>query len=389
MRVEYKNFKASPQSPQLELMSAYTSLGGADSRPHLFGYTPVARMNPYQGLLYSSFPSNMIAVAPILRPSGFRELSSFTGMGSTTSLHLHWNSWMTAGQTTEERARAIGVGMATRLSRLRDKGINVVWTVHNIYPHDAQYLDVELEIQQIIADSANIIHVMSQSSVDSMAEYTKIDESKLVLSPHPSYQGAYPNFVSREEARMMLGIGPDEIVFLLFGAIKAYKGLPRHLDSLDLLCAKYPETRIRLLIAGGADDSPEVQMFLRDAYLHPQVLIEPTRITSDRAQYFIKASDIGLVNYERSLNSGAALLYGTFGLPVVAADTPSFREGLDPASTSFVLDGSADAFADAMGRAIGFLGNQNIYASLANHIANLDPCMVSDDFAKQIIARLE
>lgn len=389
MKIEYRSFTANPQSPASELLAAYSSLANGEEKPHLLGYTPVARMNPYQALLYRRFGGSGIAVAPILKPEKFRGLLDFQRMASTTSLHLHWNSWMTLGAVEEARARSVGLGMAARLERLRDKGVNVVWTVHNVYPHDAVHVDVELEIQQRVADAANVVHVMSTSTVDAMNGYVNLDPGKIVVAPHPSYKGAYVDVVTREEARAMLGLGPDEVVFVLFGALKSYKGLDRLLDAVDLLSSGSPEFRFRVLVAGGADDSLAVREFINRALVNPNVLIESSKIPNDRAQYFLRAADIGLVNYERTLNSGAALLYGTFDLPVVAADTPTFREGLDADSTVFVEDGSADAFARAMIDSVRLVGNPAVKQSLATHMERLDPNVVSSEFARNLLARLQ
>jgi beta-1,4-mannosyltransferase len=389
VKVEYRSFSASPQSPASELLAAYSSVASRVERPHLLGYTPVARMNPYQALLYRGFPGRGIAVAPILRPDRFRGLQDFQRMAATTSLHLHWNSWMTFGAEEEGRARALGLGMAGRLERLRDNGINVIWTVHNVYPHDAVHLDVELEIQQRIADAANIVHVMSESTVKAMEGYVELDEEKIVVSPHPSYKGAYVDVVTRDEARAMLGLHPDEVVFLLFGALKAYKGLERLLEAVGILKTASPHLRFRVVVAGGADDSPEVQEFVRHALVHPDILIESNKVPNERAQYFLRAADIGLVNYERSLNSGAALLYGTFGLPVIAADTPTFREGLDSGSTVFVEDRSAEAFARAMTSAVSLIDAPACRETLAAHMARLDPDVVSGEFADSLLLRLQ
>lgn len=389
VRTEYRSFTANPQSPASELLAAYSSLANGEQRPHLLGYTPVARMNPYQALLYRRFGAAGIAVAPILKPESFRGLLDFSRMARTTTLHLHWNSWMTLGAVDQDRARAVGLGMAGRLERLREKGANVIWTVHNVYPHDAVHVDVELEVQQRVADAANIVHVMSESTVDAMDGYVKLDREKIVVAPHPSYKGAYVDVVTREEARAMLGLGPDEVVFLLFGALKAYKGLERLMDAVDIMASSSPGFRFRLLVAGGSDNSAPVRDFIKRALVHPNVLIESNKIPNDRAQYFLRAADIGLVNYERTLNSGAALLYGTFDLPVVAADTPTFREGLDVKSTEFVEDGSADSFARAMIASVRLRGSTHVRESLAAHIQRLDPDLVSEDFARNLLARLE
>ncbi|MEB7505060.1 glycosyltransferase [Arthrobacter koreensis] len=388
MRASYTGFVDRGQSPVAELWSALTSLSSV-GRPHLYGYTPVARNNPFQSLLYKKFADHGIATAPILRPEKFRALTDFRDLANGTTLHLHWNAWMTFGSVEPDRARRMAMGIIGRLESLRAKGSNLVWTVHNLYPHDAKFIDLELEVQQRIADSANVIHVMSRSTQDAMKGIVDLAPEKVLFAPHPNYRGAYQDLTTREEARCVLGLGPDEVVFLLFGALKPYKGLQRLLDALDIVVRRNPDRQIRLLVAGAPDDSPEAESFVRNALVHPNVLIEPARIPAERAQYFLRASDVGLVNYERMLNSGAALLYQTFGLPTVAADQATLREGLPSDATVFVDGTGPDDFADALEKATETLVSKEIRDRVAAYIRQFDPDIVSDRFASDLLERLQ
>lgn len=387
MKVTYSGFTASKQSPAAELLAAMSAVT-TTNRPHLLGYTPVARVNPFQSLLYKRFADNGIAVGPILQPDRFRALQDFQSMTSGTSLHLHWNAWMTFGSSDPVRARTMAMGMVGRLEALRARDVNLIWTVHNLYPHDAKFVDLELEVQQRIADLANVVHIMSRSTQDAMAGIVDLDPEKLLYSPHPNYRGAYPDHTTRQESRSILGIGPEEVVFLMFGAIKPYKGLSRLLEALDHVVSQNRDRQIRLLIAGAPDTSEEAQEFVSQALVHPNVLIERNRVPAERAQYFLRAADVGLVNYERLLNSGAALLYQTFGLPVVAADTSPLREGLLGEATVFVNGRSARDFASALEEAIDKLVSDSVRRAVLQHVAIFDPDIVSNEFALGLRDRL-
>ncbi|MFF2604845.1 glycosyltransferase [Arthrobacter koreensis] len=370
-------------------MDAIAAASTKADRPHLLGYTPVARVNPYQSLLYRNFFEHGIAVAPVLKPSSFRELLGFSGLAESVSLHLHWNAWMTFGRDEEAEARRMAMGIVGRLEKFRAMGGNLIWTVHNLYPHDAQFIDLELEVQQRIADTANVVHVMSNSTVEAMSGILEIDENKILHVAHPSYHGAYPDYISKDEARVTLGIEPDETVFLLFGAIKPYKGLRRLLDAIDLVSQKNPELRFRLLVAGAADGSVEASEFVRRCLVHPNVLIENSRIASERAQYFLRAADVGLVNYERVLNSGAALLYQTFGLPIVAADVPSLRESVPDGLGLFVQDRTADALAESMVSAANRLLCTTVQERVLEYISEYKPDVISSALAKGLLMRIK
>lgn len=388
MKSTYRGFRATENSPVAELMDAYHASSADIGDSNFLAYTPVARVNPYQALVYKKFPQSNFIVSPVLKPGNFLALKDFPFASKTKSLHLHWNSWMTQGIEDWERAKRIGMGMAARLSRLQDFGFNIIWTVHNIYPHDARHVDIELEIQQRISDTANVLHVMSPGTLQAMNGITKIDPSKVVVSPHPSYKGAYPDFLSREEARAALGIAGDEVVFLVFGALKAYKGLSRMLDGFELLQKRDSNTRFRLLVAGKSDSSPEVRDFLDRANVHSDVLVEDSSIPNDKVQYFMRAANVGLVHYTRSLNSGAALLFGAFDVPLVASSTPTFLSELSIESTEFVKGESAADLADSMERSMRFIGNSKVLDNIRKMQDRLNADVVSQEFADNLASRL-
>lgn len=389
MKSAYLGFRATELSPTSELLGSLHASNSDIGEQHLLAYTPVARVNPYQALCYKQFPNEGIMAAPVLQPAKFLDLQNLSLKPLTKTLHLHWNSWMTQGMEDPDRAKMMGMGMAGRLQRLQKFGFNIIWTVHNVYPHDAMHVGVELEIQQRIADTADVLHVMSDATVDAMSGITEIDRSKILVSPHPSYKGAYPDYVNREDARAALGIHGDEMVFLVFGALKAYKGLSRTLDAFDLLVAKNPEQRFRMVFAGKADSSDEVQEFVARANVHPRVLIEESNIPTDKVQYFMRAADVGVVHYARSLNSGAALLFGAFDLPVVASSTPTFMAELNSESTVFVGDDSAASLADSMEKSIDIVGLDSTLAAISAEQSRLSADKVSSQFAQDLIKRIK
>lgn len=389
MKSAYLGFRATEFSPTAEILGSFHASNSDLSEQHLLAYTPVARVNPFQALTYKAFAHENIIAAPVLQPSKFLELQNVSLKPLTKTLHLHWNSWMTQGMVEPERARMLGLGMAGRLRRLQKSGFNIMWTVHNVYPHDALHVDVELEIQQYIADTADVLHVMSEGTIDAMKGITEIDPSKVLVSPHPSYKSAYPDYVTKEDARAALGIHGDEIVFSVFGALKEYKGLGRTLDAFDLLVARHPERRFRVIFAGKSDASSDVEIFLARANSHPRVLVEDSNIPSDKVQYFMRASDIGVVHYARSLNSGAALLYGAFDLPVVASSTPTFRSELRAESTVFVEGERAEDLAEAMDQSIDMIGNSSATDVIKAEQLRLSADNVSKQFAEELVKRLK
>ncbi len=394
MRASLTGYLTDGMSPYLEIHQALRAHSHSDTKPHLLTYASVARLNPYQSLVYKKFPNNGIVVAPMHKPYLVHELSLHKPRVASITMHFHWMNWLLAGESNHESAMTKINGYMGRINKFKRTGGNVVWTVHNVYPHDALLLDAELELQQKLADISDVIHTMTPGTLEAMSDFADFDESKVVVSPHPSYEGSYEDYMSRAETRSILGLDGDDFVFVIFGALKEYKGLNQTLDAFNLLLqSETPLTaqntrRIKLLIAGAADDSSEVRRFVRRALVHPNVLVEPTKVPGARAQIYLNASDAGIVAYRRSLNSGAALLYQSFGLPVVAMDTPVLRETLSPTSAIYVTDTSVEHQMQAMREMLSFAKPGTRHDVLSS-ISHLHADSVSNEFAERLKSKLK
>lgn len=388
MKLKYDGFSISENSPQGEYERAVAAFPSREKRQIVLAYTPVARLNPYQALLYKKFAEAGITVVPILKHLDFDELASNTLEADQLILHLHWTSWVLSESETADQTREATDAFLQRLRTLKDSGWRIVWTVHNVYPHDARFTEEESRLQSKLVQIADVVHVMSDDSGESMTGIVDIPENKELVSPHPSYVGAYPDYVSRFDARSTLGIGADELVFCLVGALKKYKGLGRIQSAFERLIDEHPDRKFRLIVAGGADDNEHVSAEIERMEKHPRVLVSDSPIHVERMQYLLRASDVGIVHYLRSLNSGAAFLYKSFGLPVIASDTPTFRRELSEVTTEFVAGDSEADLMRAMEKSLRFFMDREIRTALKEEMERLDPNVVSLDFATQLKAKL-
>ena len=319
------------------------SLGHPD--PVLLAVHPIARVNPYQQLLYGQAWRHGVAPVPLYDLADLEVLETVArSAGVPLLLHLHWTNKLLEAATTEAEAHTVLDAFFQRLDRFRAGGGHVAWTVHNVIPHDARWPALEARLQQGIVDRATIVHTLSTNTADAVGEWFTIPEDRVVHVPHPSYRGAYQDMLSREQARWELGIETDETVYALLGAIKPYKGTDRLLAAFDRISHEQPGRR-RLVVAGLPDKAGAADHFLEQCELHPFVLVHPRTIPADEMQLFLNAADIVVLPYIRSLNSGVLMLAFTFGVPVVApavggiaeAITPQTGRTFDPADEASLL----------------------------------------------------
>ncbi|NUL47905.1 glycosyltransferase [Cellulosimicrobium funkei] len=351
MELRYQGILPEEGTPLHEALAAvrYYTTRDADE-PWLFGYGPVVRGNPYQQLVYRSFGDHGLALTPVTDPWSFAELTRLRGQTRGVLYHLHWLSFVHQGVRSARKAAEQSNRFMSELRRFRKDGGHVIWTMHNMVSHDAAFPEEELRLQQAVASEVDLIHVMSEDTPEIVRDIIDLPAEKVLVSPHPSYLGAYEDYVSRDQARIMMGLESDEIVYVVLGAIKAYKGIERLLDAFDALLATSEAPR-RLIVAGKADTDADSTALMDRLRMHPYVLLNDRRVPGDEVQRLLRASDLMVLPHERALNSGGALLGPSFDLPVVASRV-GVLPGLLPAEFTEFFSGESPAeMAAALGRA--------------------------------------
>lgn len=370
-------------SPLTEAAMAVAQLG-TENPELLLTYGPVARMNPYQALLYQSAPKHGVAVSELISMEKLDEVPNLTGLAKRTAVHLHWINSVIGGAGSQKEANRRVSNFLDSLDLLSESNVDIVFTIHNKLSHDATFIDAELALQQGILDRCAVVHSMTQAGLDSMRDFADIDSDRVIVSGHPLYENVYPNFLTREECRKSLGIRPDEFVLCLFGAIKPYKGL----DELKYYWSEYAATcdgPVRLLVAGAPDKTEEAKRFIEWAISHPSVTIQPTKIPYEQVQLFVKASDAGVIPYRRTLNSGSAMLHLTFGRPIVTVNEPAIVEGLP--REAYELFSSYDEFSLAVNRIrIRHDSNSPSFTGAVSQSHGVDT--ISSSFIKQLLSKL-
>ncbi len=344
---------------------------------------PAYRDNPYLNLMLLAPRARGWNVVEVLRLEQVEQHLGHLGTGDL--FHMHWTAPivqrsdddLAAARTRVDRFRAAVDGA-------RARGARLVWTIHNVLPHDTRHLDLELELNRYLAEVADAVHVMNADTVAAVSEHYALDPTRVVHIPHPSYQGVYPATVSRSEARSALGIAPDERTVLAFGQMRPYKGL----DVLVAAVRRMPaEGRPVLLLAGRTSDADRATI---DEMLGGDLraVREHDHVTDVDVQRWFRAADVAVFPYRRVLNSGSMHLAASFGVPSVLPDEPHLRaefgdEGWvrwfypseGAASLAEVLAGpvpSADG-ADAFSRRLAPFARSRAYAELLDGVVAAAP----------------
>lgn len=368
-----------------EAAAGLRALAGGGVTPILLGYYPRFVTNPYQSLLYTAVREHGIAPVPIWNVETIPELEALQASGISTVLHLHWLHLVLRDAESQREAERLVRQFLERIDRYLASGGRLVWTVHNILPHDTRFEATETRLSAEVAARSAVIHVLAAGTRDHVGTLYDLPADRILHVPHPSYRGAYEDHVSRLDARHELGLMPDELVLAVVGVIRPYKGLDELLDAWSAVEIDGPR---RLLIAGAPTDQPGVERIIERAALDPRVLIDARKIPADEIQLFLRAADVAVLPYRRSLNSGALLLALTFGLPVIVPSGGGLAEAVDPSfSRTFDVDDPA-SLVEALRRAPA-LATATAAKAAARAGAALDPAELSHRFASGLREHLE
>jgi glycosyltransferase involved in cell wall biosynthesis len=167
---------------------------------------------------------------------------------------------------------------------------------------------------------------MNPHTPDFVSDLYPLDPQKTAHLPHPSYQGLYPQSVTREEARAELGLPPTAKAVLFFGQMRRYKGLAAFFEAMSELHLQ--DENVVILLAGKTDDVDRAWIERTLPSSVPAVR-DHRFIPDDEVQRWFAAADTAVLPYERVLNSGSVFLCATFGRSVVAPRTPELVAEFD------------------------------------------------------------
>jgi D-inositol-3-phosphate glycosyltransferase len=223
---------------------------------------------------------------------------------------------------------------------IRALGFKIIYTAHNLLPHDNEtaqeykkYLDIYNSVDRIIVHAEN----NKRELIDKFG----INSGKIFVIPH----GVYDIFLCNENigieaARTELGISKSRKVILFFGAIRRYKGFEYLAEAF--LKAKEKIDDLELLIVGkvGDIDSNNRTFYLnliKQLSLRNDVHCVEEYVTMENVGKYFTASDLVVLPYVKTYQSGVLLLAYAYGKPVVVTDTGGMGEIVEDDKSGYVV----------------------------------------------------
>lgn len=240
-------------------------------------------------------------------------------------VHLHWTSPITESATDRAEADRRVTAVIAAIRGAVAQGRIVVWTVHNVLPHDALYPDAARRLHRELAESVTSVHTLSTQTAAAVSHQFDIPPDREMVIPHSSYHGVYGALVPRRDAQAALGARTDATSILFFGQIRPYKGFENLLGAVDKLVEGRSGAPFQLLVAG--KPSPQARELLVAMEHAPVAVTSALRFIEDaEISTWFSAADVLVAPYRDILNSGTMHLAATFGVPTVLPGLDHLRE---------------------------------------------------------------
>ncbi len=199
-------------------------------------------------------------------------------------------------------------------------GYSIVWTAHDLLPHEQIFANDVQARDRLIARASEIIALSDATA----AELRALGAREVQVIPFGSYASPYPVRVTDLEARASFGFEDGDVVLALIGRVEPYKGA----DLLLRAVAKLPDSsRIKVLLAGSCPDS-DYQSKLRrlESEAHGRVVTRFEWIADFDLARFFQASDLAVFPFREITNSGSVLLALSFTKPIVIPNLATLRD---------------------------------------------------------------
>jgi glycosyltransferase involved in cell wall biosynthesis len=212
---------------------------------------------------------------------------------------------------------------------LRLTGTPVVYTEHGTFDRTSSFLRTRRLVRRLTArlTARTIVHAQA----DLLRMKPLLGERAVVVIPHGEYGGLARSGGSAERgaARAALGLAEDVPVTLMFGQLRADKGLA------DLVEAVAQVPSLHLLI-GGQDTGGLAAVRERFEVLAGRVTVREGFLEMREAAQLFSATDTVALPYRMASQSGVLLLAYGFSRPVVVYPSGGMVEAVVDGETGWI-----------------------------------------------------
>ena len=201
---------------------------------------------------------------------------------------------------------------------LKWSGLKIVWTAHNILPHDQIFIDDFETRKFLVRNSETVVALSTEAKAEIEVKFKA--NLVIVIPEGPLF---HPTTFNRTEFRNTLQVSSDNFLLVSLGNLAGYKGIAELIQASRNL-----EKKVSIRVAGwsGPKEEEELKM-LCDLASSAGADIQITfgKLTKNEYGGYLRAADFYVAPFHSITNSGSLNAALTAGLPIVIPDLPSLK----------------------------------------------------------------
>jgi len=305
------------------------------------GFKLAERNNTIVGSYPKLTPSNTLnifllpCIAPILRLRGVK------------IIHIHWlYRFNLAWSNNRLSSIFIEKWFKFWIQSLQWVGIKIVWTAHNILPHDSIFRDDSSIRKHLVQHCASVVALSSEGEEEVKSSFSA--EEVVVIPEGPLF---HPTTFSTAEFRSRLHVPESSLLLVSLGSLAPYKGIEDLLKASQNL-----DKKISIRVAGwcAPAEQKELERLCYEASVSgSDISIVFGKLTNNQFGGYLKAADFYIAPFRVITNSGSLNAALSAGLPVVIPDLPSLRWIPRDAAVSYQPDETGSSLSSVLNSLVG------------------------------------
>ena len=197
-----------------------------------------------------------------------------------------------------------------------------------------------IQLERSLAKRTNVIvAVGEQVRDDLLAAGIGRAQQYTIIAPGLEFPEPPP----RAEARVELGLSPDDLVISYIGRLTAIKRADRFADAVALLARDNPQRNLRFLVAGDGESSAALAARVHNEHLPVTMLGWRSDISR-----ILAATDIVVLTSDNEGTPISLIQAAIAAIPVVASDVGSVKDVVIDEITGLLARPTAEAIADRL-----------------------------------------
>lgn len=194
-------------------------------------------------------------------------------------------------------------------------GTKIVWTLHNVYPHNAQVESWHKYIRLFFYRQTKWVRIFSEDTISRFMSFYKTSDNRFLTVPEGSYKSVYPAPLVEDKESIAYRDNDESggLRLLHLGRLYPYKGLEELISAFK----DWPGNHT-LTLAGKPLDEAYSNILRKATEMDSRIHFIPGFVSEADLPAYYANSDVAVLPFVNVENSGSAIMAMGYSKPVLA-----------------------------------------------------------------------